>query len=151
MEIDELIMKDLAIYDQDNLYPKTLTVVEGKLFRHYELGPIYGFCIYNQITADGSQWFGLMSLEEDDEFWFIPSHGMNIAASWCNDINETWKRTVDWFNEYILEGWRDDENYGNPAFWVSEIKKPIVPELVEHTWRPSNLIEEDDAGGRTKE
>ena len=116
------IMKDLSVYDQDNPCPKSLTVVEGEFFRHYELGAIYGFCIYNQIV-DGEPWFGIMSLEEDDEFWFIPSHPMNMSSFWCNAVNETWQRVIKWYNEYLFEGWKDNESFGDSRAWVCEVKR----------------------------
>lgn len=139
MEIDELIMKDLAIYGQDNPCPKSLTVVEGEFFRHYELGSIYGFCIYNQIV-DGEPWFGIMSLEEDDEFWFIPSHPMNMSSFWCNAVNETWQRVVKWYNEYLFEGWKDNASFGDSRTWVCEVKKTIVPEVIMSEGLPDNSM-----------
>ena len=140
MEIDELIMKDLAVYGQDNPCPKSLTVVEGKLFRHYELGAIYGFCIYNQIDSDGKQWFGVMSIEEDDENWFLPSQPMNMAAAWIPAISETWERVEKWYSEYIREGWKDDENFGKPEFYVRELKKPLKNEVVMYEGEPDNAV-----------
>ena len=51
-KIEEFIEKDLEKYDQYNPCPKSLTIVEGKLWRHYELGAIYGFIIYNEFQED---------------------------------------------------------------------------------------------------
>ena len=140
MEIDELIMKDLAVYGQDNPCPKSLTVVEGKLFRHYELGEIYGFCVYNHFDSSGEQWFGVMSIEEDDEYWFIPSQPMNIAAAWIPAISRTWERTKKWYSDHIIEGWRDDENFGKPGFYVHELKKPLKNEVIMFDGEPDNAV-----------
>lgn len=101
MNIKELIEKDLYKYDQDNSYPESLTIKEGDLFRHYELGPIIGFCIWNQINMDGSQWFGIQELHEDDDFWFIPEQGMFMSCAWISEVNKTWKRLISWFDEHI--------------------------------------------------
>ena len=140
MKIDELIMKDLAVYGQDNPCPKSLTVVEGKLFRHYELGAIYGFCTYNQFESNGEQWFGVMSIEEDDEYWFIPSHPMNIAAAWIPAVSETLERAKKWYSDHIIEGWRDDENFGKPEFYVHELKKPLKNEVIMSDGEPDNAV-----------
>lgn len=140
MSIDELIMKDLALYGQDNPCPKSLTVVEGKLWRHYELGAIYGFVAYNQIRPNGEEWFGIMSIEEDDEDWFIPSHSMCMALAWTKAVGETYTRMVDWVENHIIEGWNDDEHFGDPKYYRRELKTPLHPEEIPWGGEPDNAV-----------
>lgn len=51
IELKNFVKKDLGKYGQNNPCPMSLTIVEGKHWRHYELGAIYGFVVYNRFET----------------------------------------------------------------------------------------------------
>lgn len=127
--INKLVKEDLSKYGQHNACPKSLTVVKDKFWRHYELGAIYGFVIYNEFI-DNQEYFRIASLEEDDENWFAPRCGMCVDSAWTNAINITWQRIVEWYNAHIRQGWEKDADVSNPAEYKRELKLPIEPEVI---------------------
>lgn len=134
MDYKEMIERDLGVYGQDNPCPRSLTIVEGDSWRHYELGAIYGFVVYNN-----EGWFGLASCEEDDENWSVPEHPMCVSSFWSSAINETWSRMAAWIDEYIFEGWPEGipplpENY------VRKLKKPLKSEEIFAKGEPDNAV-----------
>lgn len=129
-----MVSNDLGKYGQDNPCPMSLTIVEGKLWRHYELGAIYGFVVYNRFeTYNGSEteWWGIASIQEDDEYWFVSDCSMNMAAFWIEAVNKTWQRMVKWTKEHLREGWMPGANLSNPNEYKRLVIKPIVPEIVD--------------------
>jgi len=50
--IERFVEEDLEKYGRHNPCPKSLTIVNGKFWRHYELGAIIGFVIYNEFIDD---------------------------------------------------------------------------------------------------
>ena len=131
---ENFIKQDLGNYGQHNPCPMSLTIVEGKYWRHYELGAIYGFVVYNRFeTFNGSEkeWFGVASICEDDENWFISNHPMNMAVFWIEAVNKTWQRTVKWSKEHLREGWLPDRDLTNPNEYSRLVIKPIVPEVID--------------------
>lgn len=139
-EVEELVEKDLEKYGQWNRCPKSLTILEGELWRHYELGAIVGFVIYNEKDADGDDRFFIASLNESDETWFAPVVGLRMSSAWINDVNRTWQRMVDWYNDHIIEGFPKDSNPSNPNEYVHKTIKEIVPEVVEWEGIPDNHV-----------
>lgn len=99
--LDEYIAEDLAIYDQEHIPPKSLTKRNGEYFRHYELGEVRGFMVWNEFDNDGKQWFGIMSIEEDDGFYSPASHALYVSAFWVNTIGKAWDRMRAWINEHL--------------------------------------------------
>ena len=137
IELKNFVEKDLGKYGQDNPCPMSLTIVEGKLWRHYELGAIYGFVVYNRFeTYNGSkEWWGIASIQEDDEYWFVSDCSMNMSAFWIEAVNKTWQRMVKWTKEHLREGWMPGANLSNPNEYKRLVIKPIVPEIVD--WAPN--------------
>ena len=146
--IEEFVEKDLSCYGQHNPCPKSLTIVEGKNWRHYELGSILGFLIFNQsytTRRDGKdveeEGFYITTIEEDDEYWFAPSHPMYMSAAWTIAVDNTWKRMVEWRKKHLIMGWEKGANITNPEEYKNEVKVPIVPEVIE--WEdeePDNAV-----------
>ena len=114
--IKQKVEEDLKVYDQENLYPSSLTIHDGEYWRHYELGPCYGFVVYNTISKNGENWFGIMALEEDDDFWYIPEQGMHSSSYWVEDLYKTLGRVKDWIEEHLYEGYDGD-------CWVTKVIK----------------------------
>ena len=93
------IEKDLSKYGQHNPCPMSLTVIDAlnnKLWRHYELGAIMGFVIYNCYDDETGEYdrFQIASIGEDDEHWFFREDNMDMNASWVDAVDETWRRVV---------------------------------------------------------
>lgn len=121
MNLEELVKYDLGNYDQEYLYPKSLTVADDDNWRHYELGPIIGFVVFNN-----NGWIGLAELGEDDDFWFISEHPMYMSAFWINTVYETFNRMNDWIKEHVFMG-RD-----KTGKWVEKLIKPIQSEEIRN-------------------
>lgn len=145
--IEKFIEKDLSEYGQDNPCPKSLTIVEGNLWRHYELGAIYGFVIYNEFIDDfydkskpKQEYFRIASIEEDDEYWFAPNSPMLIDAGWIKAIDVTWQRVVEWQKKYLIQGWDKGANISNPNEYRREQRIPIVPEIIMWEDEPDNAV-----------
>ena len=130
MNIKELISKDLSIYTQDNPYPKSLTIVKGDSWRHYELGPIIGFVIWNEPKYNKREWVGIMEIHEDDMFWFVPEYPIYMAAAWIKDVSNTMQRMKNWYNEHIFEGYEDPKHRGESGYYVTKYLKEIKPEEI---------------------
>jgi len=127
MNIIDEINKDISKFTQDNPYPKSMTKVDGRYFRHYEFGEIFGFCLYNEIF-DGTLWgedvsehlwFGMILLTEDDGFWRIEDRGINVSYFWNTQLSDTLKRLQDWAKDHIFDGYNESGKY------VSKILRPI--------------------------
>ena len=149
IELKNFVEKDLGKYGQDNPCPMSLTIVEGRLWRHYELGAIYGFVVYNRFeTYNGSskEWWGIASIQEDDEYWFVSDCSMNMSAFWIEAINKTWQRMVKRTKEHLREGWMPGANLSNPNEYKRLVIKPIVSEVIN--WPPNE--EPDNAVLGTK-
>ena len=129
-KIEELVENDLSEYNQDNPYPKSLTIVEGEFWRHYELGSIYGFVIWNEKDINENIVFRVGSIKEDDEYWFAPIDSMFMDAAWIPEVGRTWNRLLEWYNKHLFSGWRDNVEYGNPSTYTREIISPIVSEII---------------------
>lgn len=113
MNLEELIKMDLGDYDQDNPYPKSLTI-PGDNWRHYELNSCFGLIVFNN-----NGWIGLAELEEDDCFWYVPKHPMYLSIGWIDSVYDVVTRMQDWVKEHLFIGWNEDDKY------VEEIIKPI--------------------------
>lgn len=103
MNLEELIKIDLGDYDQDNLYPKSLTIL-GDNWRHYELDCCFGLVVFNN-----NGWIGLAELEEDDCFWYVPEHPMYLSAFWINNTCDVFVRMKKWINEHLFIGYENDK------------------------------------------
>ena len=124
MGIIDIINQDIEVFDQENLYPESMTIVEEDgTWRHYEFGSIRGFCIYNQ-KYDGKDSYYIISLEEDDENWRVAENGMLMSVFWMAEVNKTWQRIIKWKEEHLRVEWKGGE-------YIEEIRNPIVPEYVE--------------------
>lgn len=121
MNLEELVKYDLEDYDQEYLYPKSLTIANDDNWRHYELGPIIGFIVFND-----NGWIGLAELEEDDDFWDVPKYSMHISAAWTNQVHETFTRMNNWIKEHLFLG--EDET----GQWVEKLIKPIQSEEIRN-------------------
>ena len=119
MNLEQLVEWDLGEYDQEYLYPQSLTVTDDENWRHYELGEIVGFVVFN----DGG-WIGLAELNEDDDFWYVPNHPMYMSAGWTKGVYETFSRMNAWIKEHIFIG-RDEDGE-----WVEKLIKPIQSEEI---------------------
>ena len=135
--IEDFVNEDLSIYGQDNPCPKSLTIVNGNLWRHYELGAIIGFVIYNEFLDDcfdktkpKKEYFRISTIHEDDEYWFAPTTSMLVDAGWIKAIDVTWKRVVEWQNKHLIMGWDKGADISNPDEYRNEQKEPIVPEKI---------------------
>ena len=118
MNLEEFVKYDLGNYDQEYLYPKSLTIADDN-WRHYELGEIIGFVVFND-----NGWIGLAELEEDDDFWFVSNHSMYISAAWTECVYETFTRMRNWIKEHVFIG-RDETGE-----WVEKLIKPIQSEEI---------------------
>lgn len=135
--IEKFIEEDLEKYGQHNPCPKSLTIVNGNLWRHYELGAIVGFVIYNEFIDDcfdkskqKKEYFRISTIQEDDEYWFAPTVPLLADAGWIKAINVTWKRVVEWQSKHLIMGWDRGADTSNPAEYRNEQKVPIVPEII---------------------
>lgn len=132
--ISTFVEKDLSRYGQDNPCPKSLTIVEGRNWRHYELGAILGFLIFNQFYRNGEgveeETFCITTIKEDDEYWFAPIDPMYMSAAWIIAVDNTWKRMVEWRKKHLIMGWEKGANITNPGEYKNEVKVPIVPEVI---------------------
>ena len=137
--VRSLVKKDLEKYGQNNPCPKSLTITDGRMWRHYELGSIYGFVVYNQMLQDGEEWFGIAAIEEDDEYWFVPQSGMNMAAFWASAVRTTYNRMADWITSHIFEGWDKGKAMEERAY-VRRILKPIENEVIMFDGEPDNAV-----------
>ena len=136
-DIENFVEQDLSIYGQHNSCPKSLTIVNGNLWRHYELGAILGFVIYNEFIKDpcdkekpAKEYFRISTIEEDDENWRAPSLPMLVDAGWIKAIDVTWQRVVEWQKKHLIMGWDRGANITNPDEYRNEQKEPIVPEVI---------------------
>lgn len=138
--IERFIQEDLSCYGQHNPCPKSLTVVNGELWRHYELGAIHGFILWNEKYIDGpANKFWIASISEDDENWFV-DEGMFMDAAWVNAVNATWQRMVKWRSEHIVQGWQQGADISNPGEYVSKTIKEVIPEKVMWEGEPDNSV-----------
>lgn len=135
--IERFVEEDLSDYGQHNPCPKSLTIVNGNLWRHYELGAILGFVIYNEFIKDpwdkekpAKEYFRISTIHEDDENWFAPSLPMLVDAGWIKAIDITWQRVVEWQKKHLIMGWDKGANITNPDEYRNEQKEPIVPEII---------------------
>ena len=128
MDILEEIRKDISSFSQSNPAPKSMTKVDGRYFRHYEFGDIFGFCLYNEYLdgtlwgkpVDDRLWFGTIMLTEDDGCWRMDSGGMsNFSYFWISHLSDTLKRLRDWADDHIFDG--HDEN----GEYITKILRPI--------------------------
>ena len=145
--IEKFIEEDLSIYGQHNPCPKSLTVVKGKYWRHYELGAIIGFVIYNEFIKDPwkkdepeQEYFRISTIEEDDEYWFAPRSPMLIDAGWITAVNVTWQRIVEWQKKHLIMGWDKGADITNPKEYRKEQREPIVPEKIMWEDEPDNAV-----------
>jgi len=138
------IEKDLSKYWQNNPCPMSLTVIDNvnkNLWRHYELGEIMGFVIYNCYDEETKEYnrFQITSIGEDDENWFFRKENMDMNASWIDAVDETWRRVVRWKKKHLRMGWP----IGSPLTsenWISEVVEPIVEESVPFPHEPHNAV-----------
>ena len=125
-DIEQFVKDDLSEYGQDNPCPISQTVLLGDgMFRHYELGSIIGFVLWNEWHEyDGKKQMALMisQVNEDDEYWFAPRTPMYMAASWMNDMKKTITRMHKWYHERFIDGGKDGK-------WVLEEIKPVEQEI----------------------
>lgn len=120
MNLEEIIKQDLGKYDQDHLYPKSLTIVNDEYFRHYELGSIVGFVVYYEGAS-----FIIAELHEDDDFWFTSNHhGIYMDAFWTRHVCDTLNRMNNWINEHLSIGPSDNG-------WQNKVIKPIEAEEIQ--------------------
>ena len=126
-DIERFVEEDLSEYGQDNQCPMSETVILGDgLFRHYELGPIVGFVLWNEWREyNGERHMALMisQVEEDDEFWYAPRTPTHMSASWMNDMMKTLTRMHKWYHEHFIDGFDKGE-------WKCEIIKPVEQEKI---------------------
>lgn len=134
--IEQFVKEDLSCYGQGNTCPKSLTVVNGDLWRHYELGAIYGFVLWNEKGSDGFNKFWIASIREDDEYWFASDDAMFMDAAWTDAVNTTWQRMVKWRAEHIVQGWQQGADITNPSEYISKTIKEIVPEEIMWEGQP---------------
>lgn len=139
-DIERFVKEDLSDYGQWNPCPKSLTVVNGELWRHYELGAIYGFVLWNVKYSDGSDKFYIASIKEDDEYWYTPDDAMFMDAAWTNAVNVTWQRMVKWRSEHIVQGWQQGADISNPGEYISKTIKEIVSEEIMWEGEPDNAV-----------
>lgn len=138
------IEKDLNKYWQNNPCPMSLTVIDDvnkNLWRHYELGAIMGFVIYNCYDEKTKEYnrFQITSIGEDDENWFFRKENMDMNASWIDAADETWRRVVRWKKKHLRMGWP----VGSPLTsenWISEVVEPIVEECIPFPHEPHNAV-----------
>lgn len=138
------IERDLSKYGQRNPCPMSLTVIDAlnnKLWRHYELGAIMGFVIYNCYDNETGEYdrFQIASIGEDDEHWFFRKDNMDMNASWVDAVDETWRRVVRWKKKHLRIGWP----IGSPLTaenWISEVKEPIVEECIPFPHEAHNAV-----------
>lgn len=143
--IESFVERDLSIYGQHNPCPKSLTKVEGKYWRHYELGAILGFVIYNEFISlrkdePEEEYFRISTIEEDDEYWRAPETPMLMDAGWINAVNTTWQRVVEWQKKHLIMGWDKGADITNPKEYRKEQKEPIVPEKIMWDDEPDNAV-----------
>lgn len=93
--IAQFVREDLSEYNERNR-PLSKTVVNGTLWRHYELGPIYGFVLYNSLIFD-KETIRIASITEDDGSWFAPEEAMDMDAFWLDHTYRTLSRTKNWY------------------------------------------------------
>ena len=135
--ISDFIKKDLSEISMNDLYSiKSLTVVDGSSWRHYELGPVVGFILWNvnNYHQQGQDWIGMAQISEDDMYWYAPDEALFLHAAWINQVLETLSRLKKWYDEYIFQGWEEAipqaAECGGPMHWVVRYKKEIKPEKV---------------------
>lgn len=97
INIESLIQKDLGCYTQDSGYPSSLTIRDEITWRHYELGEILGFVVWQQDEG----FIGIASVSEDDGFFAPAPHPMLISAYWTKYVYETFKRMKEWIDENV--------------------------------------------------
>lgn len=126
-DIERFVEEDLSEYGQDNPCPMSETVILGDgLFRHYELGHIVGFVLWNEWREyDGKKRMALMisQVEEDDEFWFAPRTPTHMSASWMNDMMKTLTRMHKWYHKHFIDGFDKGE-------CKCEMIKPVEQEKI---------------------
>lgn len=112
--ISQFVREDLSEYNERNR-PLSKTVVNGDLWRHYELGSIYGFVVYNGEYVEGQEVIRIASIMEDDGSWFDPEESMNMPVYWLNDIFATLNRAKIW-HDHIKEGMKIEPQTVIPKF-----------------------------------
>ena len=96
IDIKKLIKKDLECYTQDSGFPQSLTVRDDITWRHYELGEILGFVVWQD-----ENFIDLTSIEEDDMYFQPARHPMYVSAFWTTLIHQTFTRMKEWIDENI--------------------------------------------------
>ena len=134
--ISDFIKKDLSEISMNDLYSiKSLTVVDGSNWRHYELGPVVGFILWNiNNYCEGQDWIGMAQISEDDMYWYAPDEALFLHATWIDQVLETLSRLKKWYDEYIFQGWEEvipQAGEGESKHWVVRYKKEIKPEKVK--------------------
>lgn len=131
-DFDEIIDCDLGNYSQWNPAPKTLTIVlpNGR-WRHYELGEVIGFVVYNEIEPSTNRMrFEVRSITEDDGNYAPAEHPFHACQFWVHTIQETYNRLCEWCKEHLYEGWPEGTPHTR-ANYRREVIKPIVSECVK--------------------
>ena len=124
-DIEKYVNLDLRMYDQENSYPKSKTIVlDDGSFRHYELGGIIGYILIGNIEGNGNVRTFVSQIEEDDDFWFAPSRPMYMSGFWIDCAIRTFERMQKWYKEHIFEGFVD-------GTWKNKIIKEIVKEEIK--------------------
>lgn len=122
-KIKKFINEDLAIYPNYS-YPISKTVVNDNLWRHYELGPAYGFIIYNE-TDDCNHPIKIASIELNSHGnWIAPEDPMNFSSMYFTDVYQTFERALCWYQIHIIYKSRDiisEESF--PKFKLGQICK----------------------------
>lgn len=99
MDIGEIIKTDLSCYTQDTGHPKSITIRDNITWRHYELGEIKGFVVWE----DEDRWIGITSITEDDGFFSEDSHELYMSAFWTPYVFETFFRMTKWIKENLKD------------------------------------------------
>lgn len=122
-KIEQFIRNDLSEYPCYE-YPLSKTVVNGISWRHYELGSICGFIIYNVFNhVEEKEVIKIAYICNDDGNWFSTEKPMNLNVRWIDDIFKTLDRAKIWY-ECVKEGMKIEPQVVIPKFkpsWTCQI------------------------------
>lgn len=105
------IIHDLSIYGQDNPAPDSLTIGEGKNFRHYGLASCFGLVAFNEGHVFISE------IKEDDMNWFCynGTDKQYSDAHWLETRAELYLRMKAWLDKNFQCGYYSG-NEGKEGF-----------------------------------
>lgn len=100
-EIYNMIISDLSEYGQHDQAPKSLTLGDKKIFRHYELGSCFGLVAFNPGHIM------ICEIKEDDDNWFCFNNTDKISydSSWIKTKIELYSRMQNWLDENLTRGY----------------------------------------------